>query len=192
MELEQVLSQLRQHSWVIAVGLFSVFAVAVLRWIAGPRMPPPVGLDSVAEPVITQGSGPVRVAAGMFRSELVYVVVRRNEVEVINFANGTSAKALPGRHFSTDRALVAEFEPLEAALKRSFEPLGLRKWWRMAPRVLLALVAGEDRRPTRIEARAAWEACLSAGAGEIRMLEAALGEHDDPAAVFAIASSVGP
>ncbi len=100
-----------------------------------------------------------------------HVVVRADSVQVVNLQSGKRVDVKPIAPYSTNRSPIAEFEPLENCLKLGFRRVGLHVWWMPSPRVLAEFKLAEHLggSPTSIELRALQEACLGAGAREVRV-----------------------
>jgi hypothetical protein len=116
--------------------------------------------------------GQVDSVATVAGSNAAHVLVRKDGVQVTNLRTGTRVSTTPRRPYATDRAVVAEFEPLEEALKFSFGEAGLRDWWRLSPKVRADVETEHAEGPTELELRAVQEACLGAGARMVTVRDA--------------------
>lgn len=63
----------------------------------------------------------------MFKSRKVYVQVRRNKVTVIDLLNGEQVVEEASIPFSTQRIVVASFDPAHQTIKSAFGRLGVKR-----------------------------------------------------------------
>src|SRR5687767_2975467 len=106
----------------------------------------------------------------MFRTQKAYIQIRRNQITVINLNTGAEASRLAGRPFSTQRVVLASFDPAKETVMAAIRDLGL-KTTLLALKVVIQQLEGAEGGLSDIEKRALREIAEMAGARKVHIVE---------------------
>jgi actin-like ATPase involved in cell morphogenesis len=106
----------------------------------------------------------------MFRTQKVYIQIRRNEVTVINLDTGKEASRLAIKPFSTQRVVIASFDPENETVLAAIRDLCLKtRLFRM--KAVIQQLEGAEGGLSDIEKRALREIAEMAGATKVYIVE---------------------
>jgi actin-like ATPase involved in cell morphogenesis len=106
----------------------------------------------------------------MFRTQKVYIQIRRNEVTVINLDTGKEASRLAIKPFSTQRVVLASFDPANETVLAAIRDLCLKtRLFRM--KAVIQQLEGAEGGLSDIEKRALREIAEMAGATKVYIVE---------------------
>ena len=106
----------------------------------------------------------------MFRTQKVYIQIRRNQVTAINLNTGEEALRLAIRPFSTQRIVVASFDPANETVLAALRDLGLKTTF-VALKIVIQQLEGAEDGLSDIEKRALRDIAEMAGARKVYIAE---------------------
>lgn len=106
----------------------------------------------------------------MFRTQKVYLQIRRNQITAINLNTGEEASRLAIRPFSTQRVVLASFDPANETVLAAIRDLSLKTTF-LALKVVIQQLEGAEGGLSDIEKRALREIAEMAGAKKVYIVE---------------------
>lgn len=106
----------------------------------------------------------------MFRTYKVYIQIKRNQVTVINLDTGEEASRIAIRPFSTQRIVLASFDPANETVMAAIRDLGLKTTF-SALKVVIQQLEGAEGGLSDIEKRAFRDLAEMAGARKVYIVE---------------------
>ena len=106
----------------------------------------------------------------MFRTQKVYIQIRRNQVTAVNLNTGEEALRLAIRPFSTQRIVVASFDPANEIVLAALRDLGLKTTF-VALKIVIQQLEGAEDGLSDIEKRALRDIAEMSGARKVYIAE---------------------
>ena len=106
----------------------------------------------------------------MFRTQKVYIQIGRNKSTAINLDTGEEVSRLAIRPFSTQRIVIASFDPANETVLAAIRDLGLKTRF-VALKVVIQQMEGAEGGLSDIEKRAIRDLAEMAGANKVYIFE---------------------
>src|SRR5690349_22058283 len=106
----------------------------------------------------------------MFKTQKVYIQIRRNQITVINLTTGEETSRLAIRPFSTQRVVLASFDPANETVLAAIHDLGLKTTF-SSLKVVIQQLEGAEGGLSDIEKRALRDLAEMAGARKVYIVE---------------------
>src|SRR5687767_5007389 len=106
----------------------------------------------------------------MFKSPKVYIQIKRNQVTVVNLETGEEVTRLAIRRFSTQRVVLASFDPANETILAAIRDLRLKTTF-LALKVVIQQLEGAEGGLSDIEKRALRDIAEMAGAKKVCIFE---------------------
>lgn len=106
----------------------------------------------------------------MFKSPKVYIQVKRNQVTAVNLDTGEEVTRLAITPFSTQRVVLASFQPANETISAAIRDLRLKTTF-LALKVVIQQLEGAEGGLSDIEKRALRDIAEMAGAKKVYIVE---------------------
>jgi actin-like ATPase involved in cell morphogenesis len=106
----------------------------------------------------------------MFKTQKVYIQIRRNQITAINLNTGEETSRLAIRPFSTQRIVLASFDPANETVLAAIRDLGLKTTF-SSLKVAIQQMEGAEGGLSDIEKRAFRDIAEMAGARKVYIIE---------------------
>lgn len=106
----------------------------------------------------------------MFKSSKVYIQIKRNQVTAVNLETGEEVTRIAMKPFSTERVVLASFNPANDTVLAAMSDLRIKKTF-MALKVAIQQLEGAEGGLSDIEKRALRDLAEMAGANKVYIVE---------------------